>query len=217
MIEDGVLRRVPNDVSERRALVFERPDNWEYALYGATLAQELEQHAEAWNDHQIGYVPHVGAVVRPPNVRLLLDDSRSHMIKLLDNFNNVLTAEAQLAAFGDDDRPGDPVVIGHLATRLIDTYGHLLQWAAELRSARVPNDCTRAVDLLARFADQPLYAIRTFVADYIETLNLLLEDIAVNGPPPEQKRLEFVVKLEVPEGLSKAYGKELRRLRRRVR
>jgi uncharacterized protein (UPF0335 family) len=128
-----------------------------------------------------------------------------------------LDPRAQEAAFGAPGEPGDADRIIHLARRLASVYEEFMDVAADLRATGVSSKALRRVlDIEARWADQPIEQIRTFVDRLVSEMDGLAERLQRE----ESIAIEMTIKLEMSSELSrehvkamKDYQKERRRAR----
>ena len=169
----GVLRaparlpeidRVPRTPAEEAALLQGRPSGWEHLLFAAVLRRRMETLEPKYRDHELRYArPDTGPVLGFEAAVNFICDAFDEAAALLMNVERVLDERAQERAFGPPGHPGDPLRIQHLAGRLIDVYEGMLDWAARLRAARLPDRFARSVELACLHVDGPIKDFREFV------------------------------------------------------
>lgn len=201
---DGTRRfsgRVPRTPSEAATLVGERPAGWEYILFSYWLSTGLEQRSDAYNDHRLQFA--LGGQFVPTEALVDYIQSEFAAIQAVtETFERLLLGPGQVSAMGARGEEGDPDLIEHLASRLLQIYDELLAWSQRLRSATTPLQEGRAtLRALADYAAQPIEAVRAFVIDLREQmdgLNTTLES-------GESVELHLVIAFEVPEKVSDQY------------
>lgn len=196
--------RVPRNPQEIEVVLTDRPRGWEYILYAAFLLDENRKLDSKYRDHQIGYSRRTGPPLSHdqvlPEVRRRLSDLESMTTFL----NRLLAEDVQDAAFGKPGEPGDPDRIQHTATRMCSTEDDLLDWAASVRAVAAPSSEAREVlDALARFADQPIEAIRDFIERYVTEVNTVHQRI-LDG---QRINLSMTIRLDVPDGVSEQFSR----------
>src|SRR5207244_11693092 len=90
-----------------------------------------------------------------------------------DNINRLLSNESQEKAFGIPGLAGDPIRIEHLARRLIDVYGGLLDWSARLRGATVPERFADVFRIAGSFVNDAIGEFRAFVQHLVKQVDTL--------------------------------------------
>lgn len=85
----------------------------------------------------------------------------------------------------------------------------LLDWAASVHATTVSNTSARqAFEALARFADQPIEAIRRFINDFVAEADTIHHRV-INGE--NVYLVAMTVTLEVPDTVSQAYSRAVDR------
>lgn len=206
--------RTPRTPEEMAELLGRRPPGWEYLMYAGALLLGRNALEERYRDHLLGYARRTGR--RIPETECLdhLNNAFAEATALATSMMHVLDQRAQERAFGLPGEPGDPELIQHLGQRLMDIYGELMNWAAELRGASVPDKFRTAFDLAARFVDQPIEQFREFVDRNVEEMDALSPYLA-QPEPREPKRIELQLTLTIDDNVIEDFNREIRRLRRR--
>lgn len=93
----------------------------------------------------------------------LLSEAFAEVRAVVANVGRVLSKESTERAFGQLGESGDPEIIKHLARRVTDIYGALLDWSLRLRGAGMPEEYEDVVEIAASFVDQPIQQVRDFV------------------------------------------------------
>ncbi|MFI7212966.1 hypothetical protein ACIBP4_00190 [Micromonospora maritima] len=127
---------------------------------------------------------------------------------------SILSDTAQERAFGKLGEPGDPVLIEHMAGRLIDLYALLLGWAEETRALRVPDWADRLKEVLTTYAAQPIERTHDFVDEFITNIEEVISKLAAGQEGPHH--IVMHITFEVGDELSRQFDEELDRVRRYI-
>lgn len=197
--------RTPEAVAE---LIATREGPWEYLLFAGYLAQGKQRLDRKWRDHELG--------LAQPGQRRLTDEESLDALKsfegpllAIQNFDRLMAPEAQEGAFGAPGEPGDPEAIEHLATRYLDVYEYLMDWATTTRSLGVTEGFRPLRDITARMSDKAIERIREAIDIFIAELEQASERLAKGE---EGIRVEHTITLEVDDDVAAAHQAELDRL-----
>lgn len=208
------IDRVPRSAAEEMALLRVRPGGWEYLLFAAVLLRQTEALAPKYRDHEIRYVT-PGPMIQSAEAAAFLSSEFRSVMALVGNVERVLDPVAQERAFGASGEPGDPERIEHLARRLIDIYGGLLDWATRVRGARLPDEFKRVGEIAASFVDQPIGQFREFVDHTVSETDRLpaLLRAANESPEGEPVTITLALVLTIDEDLQYDFNEELENFR----
>lgn|GEM_PF-3262035 len=210
---DGTRRfngRVPRTSTEAATLVGERPAGWEYILFSYWLSSGLDQRSSAYNDHLVRFALG-GDFIRTDSLVDYLQSEMARIMSVTDTFEALLLGPAQEAAMGAPREAGDADLIEHLASRMLLIYDELLAWAYRLRSASTSLDEGRAVlRALADYAEQPIQAVREFVFDLRNRMDVLNETLERG----ESVSIQLLIKFEIPDDAVARYKEAFDRLTR---
>lgn len=164
---------VPRTAEQRAELLALRPPYWEYVLFASYLLAGQERLAPQWHDHRLELVTPVGSELTPQEaaetIQRALDESGTFWTRL-----EAVGAEATFeAAWGKPGESGDPELIEHVTARFTEACGDMLQWAADLRSARVPEPLQPVFRTASHLLDKPLEALRKYVDDWVAEMDVL--------------------------------------------
>jgi hypothetical protein len=191
--------RVPRTVEEIKRLVAYRKDQpwWEYLVFAGVLAQRKEALEPKWRDYEIGYVRPTGESVDDDKQAWGFIAASMHEATIYtQNMERALSPNAQLPAFGPPGTPGDPVLIEHLAGRVISCYDDLLDRAARIRGTKCPDRFRRIFELAALFTDKPLHQFRDFIDDVVDKVERIPETIKKAEGKQATLLLQLVVSLD---------------------
>ncbi len=174
------VTQVPKDPSAVLELLGSRPPAWEWLYFASCLHEHLASVETKWRDYTLGYSMSLGPQIAKSQLADWASDMMSRATPIARNVEKVISAQAQVAAFGAPGESGDPALIDHMAGRLIGMYEQLLDWADDFRAARLPSGTDeRLQEVGVMFVSQPIAAIRAFVSDYVVNLEEALNKLAV--------------------------------------
>ncbi|MEU7170990.1 MULTISPECIES: hypothetical protein [Micromonospora] len=208
------VRQVPRDKSGRMELLALRPPLWEYLLFGNALYLARAAHEARWRDHQLGYSLQVGPVIEPNQIPTVLSERLSHVSAIVSNLASIVSGAAQERAFGKPGEPGDPVLVEHMASRLIGLYALLLDWTEGTRALRVPDWADRLKETLVSYAAQPIERTHDFVDEFITNIEDVIHKLADGQEGPHH--IVMHITFEISDELSRQFDEELHRIRRHI-
>ncbi|MGX7676782.1 hypothetical protein [Plantactinospora sp. DSM 117369] len=208
------VRRVPLDESGRLELLALRPPLWEYLLFGNALHLARTEHEARWRDFQLGYSLKIGPVIEPTQVPDVLGERLSHVSAIVGNLESIVSSTAQERAFGKPGEPGDPILIEHMARRLMDLYALLLGWTEETRALRLPDWADRLKEILTTYATQPIERTHDFVDEFIRNIEGVIDKLANGQAGPHN--VEMHITFEIDDELSRLFHQELDRVKRYI-
>lgn len=209
--EPPVLR-VPRTADQQRELLAQRPDAWEYLLYAGVLWQRREALELKWRDHELGYARRTGQHLDDRQATSFLGNTLRDLSAFGPNVLKMLDPKAQERAFGALGEPGNPALIEHIATRLVEIYEEVLDIAAVLRGTGVTEEMEPVMEAAARMADTPLREIRDFIDQLVTEADSLPERLALDEPIT----ITLTLTLTIDEETSRAFEHELERAKRRL-
>jgi hypothetical protein len=208
------FRTVPRDAAGRLELLATRPRLWEYLLFGNVLYTARARFEEKWRDYQLGYTMKIGPEVPAQDIPDTMSERMSRASAIVSNLERIISPTAQLRAFGESDDDGNPSLIEHMAKRLMDLYGLLLEWVEDTRALRVPDWADRLKDLVSQFANQPVQQTHDFVDDYISSLERAIDNLIEEGSSREEVTLHITY--EIDDSLVQECERELERVKEEV-
>jgi hypothetical protein len=160
--EEPPLRGVPLTPDEKQRIISTRPRGWEYLLLAGGIWQSVQELEPKRLDHELRYARSTGRYVGHNEILGLSQQAIDQFTSLLAKMTNVSRRESQDWALGVPGEPGDPIRINHLTGRFAKVYEELLDWSAGIRGTTCPEECRRLLELIARFADEPVTKINEF-------------------------------------------------------
>jgi hypothetical protein len=149
--------------------------------------------------------------VAATNIPEVMTGRLSYVSSIAQNLERLAHPTAQSRAFGDSDEDADPLLIEHMAKRLIDLYGRLLEWVEETRALRVPEWAERLKSILSQFASQPIQRTHDFVDEYVSSLERAIRSLAENGS--NREKIELRITYEIDDDLLRQFNQELDRVK----
>lgn len=202
---------VPRTLEEQRQLLIQRPIAWEFLLFASVLLARRNALEEKWRDNEIRYARRTGIHMDEQTALDYVSSKAEDAIAIVESLNRVLSDDTQAAAFGAPGEPGNVPRIEHLATRVIDIYEELLDWAANLRGMGVTKDFHNLFELAAQMVNRAIQQIREFVDHYVAQAENIPEKL-VRG---ESVHLEIPLKIDIDDEVLSEFGDEVARLRAR--
>jgi hypothetical protein len=178
------LLRSPRTAEQKRELLAQRPDGWEFLLYAGVIWQGRQALESKWLDHELGYGRRTGQYIDDHEVLTFVRRAMRDFSACLTDVMKMIDDQARERAFGLPGQAGNPVLIEHLADRFIEVYGEILDIAAKLRGAGVSKNMESVIDAAAHFVDTPLKEIRDFIDQLIVEIDNLPDQLASEDEEP---------------------------------
>ncbi|MDM7886530.1 TIR domain-containing protein [Curtobacterium sp. RHCKG23] len=193
--------RVPRTPSEVAILLGERPAGWEYLLFSYWLTTGLEGRYDAYNDHRLQFALG-GEFIPTAALPEYIPTEFAKLASTTETFEQLLLGPAQHTAMGARGEEGDPVLIAHLASRMLLVFDELLSWSQRLRSATTPLEEGRlSLRAMADYASQPIEAVRSFVLDFRERM----DGLSTTLQSGQSVELQLFIAFDVPEQVAQRY------------
>lgn len=165
----------PQVTSERRlALLEERPNKWEYALFSLILLEGRDRLQKKWQDHEDQIRRESALVLNYKNIGSFPTDVLNTLQKLVARLNEVFGQESKERALGAPGEVGNPAEIERMAQGLLDIYEEFLDWSSELRGAQVSSKYVGLVQIAADLSQLPVQLIRAFIADFAQGMEQVM-------------------------------------------
>jgi hypothetical protein len=175
---DPPILRSPRTENQKRELLAQRPDGWEYLLYAGAIWLGHQALEPKWLDHELGYARPNGQYLDDHEAISLVGSTMRDLSACTDNVIRMLKPQGRERAFGLPGQPGDPALIEHIADRFIEVYEEILDATARLRGARVSKNMEPVMDSAASMADGPLKQIRNFIDQLVAETDTIPERLA---------------------------------------
>jgi TIR domain len=207
------LLRSPRTAEQKRELLAQRPEAWEYLLYAGVLWQQREALEWKWRDHELGYARRSGQYLSDGEAFTLIRTAIYDLSVCPANLLRMLDSRARERAFGPPGLPGDPVLIEHIATRFVEVYEEILDIAARLRGVSVSDNMISVMDAAAHLVDNPLREIRDLIDQVITETDAIPDRMARNEPIA----ITLTFTLTMDAEAKKHYDREMKRARRKIK
>lgn len=140
-----------------------QPAGWEYRLFADAARQGLRDLDAKRRDHAMAFGRAVRTFGNDAEALDYFATSTQAFDKIIESIREVLSPENQEWAFGAAGQAGDAERIRHVASRFVEVYEGLLDWAADLRGTTTPVRLRQLYQVTARLADEPLKQIEEFL------------------------------------------------------
>jgi hypothetical protein len=201
---------VPRDAEEQRRLISQRPMAWEYLLFAGVLLQGKLALELKWQDYKTGYARRRGSYIDDGETVSFLRGMWVDAEAIMGPIMPMLSDVNQLQAFGAPGKPGNPVLIEHLARRIVTSYEELLDWAEDIRSRVFPERFRQAFALAALVVERPAQDVRNFIDRAVEDLGRLPDLLAQPDHAPIEIELNLTVTID--DAAMEAFSAELERI-----
>ncbi|MFD4541846.1 hypothetical protein [Streptomyces bauhiniae] len=211
---DLAVNWVPRDSAEQRALISQTPPAWEYLLFASALQLGKQRLEPKWRDFRTGFGRRSGIYHDEASAVRRLTGAVGDLEGIVSRLMPVFPSEIQEEAFGPPGVPGNSDSILHLGGRVVSAYEEILDWASDIRGEVYPQSIQSAADLTARMAMRPAQDIRNFIEQAFSEISKVPDLLTLPNP-----RIEIQLDLTVSadEATVKAFAKEVRKIRRRLR
>jgi TIR domain len=202
---------IPLTQPEIEVLKNDRPDGWEWYLFAGILVQGKMALEDKWRDHTIGLkLTNAPRLTNRQEAITYVKSALDQVKTIVGNLDRIISLEMQEEAFGPTGTHGDWDLDVYMGSRFVGLYEQLLSWAAEVRSANVPDDWVRCFEILSTYCDQPIDAVRASIdkfAEFARSIPAHLED-----PDAPQLRVDIPLKFELDPATAAAFSAEMQRL-----
>nr|MDT0660008.1 TIR domain-containing protein [Micromonospora sp. DSM 115978] len=209
-VTDATLQGVPLTPEEKQAIMSTRPRGWEYLLLAGGIWQGVQELVPKRLDHELRYARATDRYVNRDGVMAFSQQSIDQFTNLVGKIMNVVRKESQDWALGANGGPGDPTRINHLTKRFATAYEELLDWAADVRGTACPEECRRLLELIARFADEPVAKINEFAERIVVEASRIPAHVA--SGTDEVLSITLELRFDGDNALVAEFGRELERL-----
>lgn len=172
-------REMPRSPAHLAQMLDMKPPGWEWMAFGAHLWIFLAGQRGKYRAHRRR------RAARSSEYRIGPDKAIPHLADavaagghLPASIVDVLGEARQEAAFGPPGKQRNPAEIQEMASDVVSVYVALLDWASELRGARLPRRYRRAYRAAARMVDGPIEQIRHFAAALADQLDAIPQHVA---------------------------------------
>lgn len=208
--------RVAQTEDELKQLIDEKPEGWEYLLFGSVLYIQKEKTSTKWHDFEMEYAPKSGHYLNGKEGLSYLFNRFHDLSSITDGAMKVFTEEMQVKAFGKPGEPGDVTRITHMANHIVAAYEGLLDWSASVRSVSIPSILENVYSAASRVAKTPALQFKDFIDNYIEQTNRIPAYLKDKNPDKEPLNIVLHLTLSIDDNDLKNYVKLAKKAKRKV-
>ncbi|MEO3751750.1 hypothetical protein [Streptomyces sp. B6B3] len=210
--ENKPVPKVPRTQDQLDRLLVEKPIVWEYLAWAGFLKIGMDKLNPVWLDHAVGNPGAGQYLANAQEVVAYADSVIGSASEIGERINYWLSEDMQRSAFGPPGEPGDPVVIEHVAKRLLDIYQGFMRCAVDLRSARAPSHLLKFLQLTAVLMNNPVREFREFVETLVSNFDRFSQ---VDMYDPDLRiDLTLHFKLTIDDDAMAAFDAEVERIER---
>jgi hypothetical protein len=207
------ITQTPITQLEQERLLMEKPDYWSYLYFGSILVVGRKELEGKWLNHKFKFA-------RPSGIGYSHDEALHQLriifpqlIKTIDGLANLVNENAPIA-FGSNPQEGDEATIKFIATRILNSYEDMLDWASRLRSATYPNAYEGVILAAAHMVDEPLDGIRNFI-DTVHTQGDRIYPYITGPHKDDDLEISMTLKLSVNAKHEKDFNREMKKFNRK--
>jgi hypothetical protein len=208
LVEESLGSAVPRTRAQTADLLERRPQAWEYLLFAGVLAQGKSALESKWRNH-------LARKARATGPTLNDQEAFRYVSAAIKEFGSDIAAMAlaldpgsQESAFGPPGSPGDATRIERLGRSVLTSYASMMDCAARLRNAEVSPYLRHLFDAAARFADEPLSEVRSFIDQLVAEFDLIPEKLAKG----EKVTINLLLTITVNKVAQEELNNEIQRL-----
>jgi hypothetical protein len=190
---------------EALRLALERPEAWEYRLFGQVLSDEVAANASLRREHRLGIVVGAGEYIPPDEIaRWILTQTNelSNLASSLDTLVNVALQEA----LRPSGTPGDATELVFVAKKIGSGYQHALEWSQRVRRTHVEDEYQQLLHEMSFWTDDMIEKIENFGPNLLRQI----EQVLASPPTEEIQTIEASLVLAVSN--MDRYNEEFRRV-----
>lgn len=172
-------------------VALERPEAWEYRLFGLALCDEVEANRDIRREHRLALALGVGEHVP---FREFLDTwihTRINELKNISAALEILVNNALQTALREPGRPGDPSEIVFVAQRMGAVHKHAIEWSQRIRCAHVDDRFEAVRRELSLFPEHIIKSIEEYGPNFLQQLEEALS--APKGSAPAVLEVPLVI------------------------
>lgn len=172
---DTPIATLASTRAELDALVRDKPQGWEQALFASILLQRAAPLAARLRDSQLGFTAaSTSRVFSAGELASVVVRMLDEMITTMQQLERFMMAPAFMAAFSDvDDEGADPDAVAHIAHRVMDYHERLLELSERCRGISASSHYDDILADCARMLDAPLQSFREFIDEFAAVVEAL--------------------------------------------
>ena len=194
---------------ERQRLVNERSTAWEHILWCSVMWSGFAELESKWFDHQLCVSRPSDLVYRADQAEDFLQEQFFGRVQTFTyTLNRLLDQRSQDWALGPPGTEGEPAKVQHFAKKFVLAYEEILDWAASVRGATVPDSWRMFVEATASTVDSFVEALRDVFDGFVRYCTQIPE-LVERGEPI---RFRLTLTLDFHEGALDVMMEEYKKL-----
>ena len=179
---------------EALRLALEKPDDWEYLLFGRVLCDEIEASGDLLREYRLGILLGPGEQASERDMPRWLGRQFAEIEKTY-GAATTLTNVALQEALGQPGQPGDVSELVFVARQFGAVYRHAVEWSQRLRRSYVDERFENLVHEMAKSIDSVIEQVGSFGPELLRQVDEVLANPPGPGDPPRQIRITLTFEL----------------------
>lgn len=151
-------------------VALERPEAWEYRLFGQALCDEVEANKDIRREHRLALALGIGEHVSASDFLDAWVPTRINELKNISSALEILVNNALQTALRESGTPGDPSEIVFVARRMGIVYRHAIEWSQHVRCAYVDDRFEAVRRELSLFPENIIRSIEEYGPNFLRQL-----------------------------------------------
>lgn len=188
-------------------IALEKPTGWEYLLFAQVLSDKISSYSRKRLDAEFGIS--FGEPVMLEDVQDVSSWMSSRFGWMLSTINQIDRAinDGFVKAIGEPGQPGNIERIIHLATRIAEGYGELLDWKLQFLRVSCDDEFSLLIQLASNFSSNAITEIEEFSEKLYRDIESHLTQINSND---ESTVVTITLTLTMPD--TTAFNEEIARI-----
>lgn len=193
---EGLPQKTPSVERDIAAMLYHKPQAWEYLYYASCLRREIEKISPRWADFETGYVSTERVDLDARNPVAYMGSATRELQKFIAEVQKWFDVEITQSAFGKPGTPGNEYLIAHVALRQAEVQAKMLDWSQRQRDIIVPPPFENALGPLSRLVGLPVKDFQKFVAHLVEEVDKLPGWVRSTPREPFRLELSYVMRID---------------------
>jgi hypothetical protein len=174
--ENLPIAKMAATAGELAALVNDKPQEWQWALFTSVLVQRTAPLLPRLRDSELRFTPaSTTRVYSGPELARSLVGLIDEMLSTASQLESFTVTPAFMDSFREhaDGSPADAEAITHIANRVMDYHERFLELSERCRGLSVPSHYAAVLTDCARLLDIPLQSYREFIGELVDVIEAL--------------------------------------------
>jgi hypothetical protein len=154
---------------EALRMALERPEGWEFRLFGQVLSDEIEANANLRREHQLRVLLGPSEHVPPGSTGQWMTSQTHDLGNIAESFDTLINVGLEHAT-GPPGTPGDAREIVFVARQIAAVHRHAIEWSQRVRRAHVEERFRPVINEMAAFTDDIVENIETHIPDFLRQI-----------------------------------------------